>query len=110
MEGFVRGEVVVLEFPFSNLSQSKRRPCFIIKVPKGEDMIVCQITGISQENSAEIPIKKDDFEKGNLKVDSFLRIDKIFSVEKSLIKYKVGLLKIEKTREIIERVCTFLKN
>ncbi|HLC53515.1 MAG TPA: type II toxin-antitoxin system PemK/MazF family toxin [Candidatus Nanoarchaeia archaeon] len=110
MEGFVRGEVVVLNFPFSNLTQSKRRPAFIIKVPKGGDLIVCQITGTSQEKSAEIPIKREDFEKENLKVESYLRMDKVFSVEKSLIKYKIGPLKKEKIEEILEKVCSFLKN
>jgi len=110
MEGFIRGDIIVLEFPFSNLIQIKRRPSLIIKVPKGEDMIVCQITGKSYEKSVEIPIKKEDFSKGNLKVESYIRLDKIFSVEKSLIKYKIGSLKREKYAEIIERVCSFLKN
>ena len=57
MEGPVRGEVVILEFPFSDLIQSKRRPSLIIKVPKGDDVIVCQITGMPYEKSVEIPIK-----------------------------------------------------
>ena len=79
MEGFVKGEIVVLEFPFSNLTQVKKRPSLIIKVPKGDDLIVCQITGKSYEKSVEILIKKEDFSKGNLKVDSYLRLDKILS-------------------------------
>jgi len=110
MEGLVKGEVVVLEFPFSNLIQAKRRPSLIIKVPKGEDIIVCQITGKSYEKSVEIPIKKNDFHKGSLKVESYMRLDKIFSIEKSLIKYKVGSLKQEKFDGIIDKICSFLKN
>ena len=110
MEGFVDGEVVVLEFPFSNLIKSKRRPVLIIKIPNGDDMIVCQITGKSYEKSVEIPIKKEDFQKGNLKVESYLRIDKIFSVEKSMIKYKIGSLKQEKFNKIIDKICSFLKS
>jgi|SRR3989338_1527230 len=110
MEGLVRGEVVILEFPFSNLIQVKRRPSLVIKVPKGDDVIVCQITGKSYEKSVEIPINKEDFHKGNLKVESYIRLDKIFSVEKSLIKYKVGSLKQEKFSEVINKICSFLKN
>ena len=110
MEGFVRGDIVVLEFPFSNLIQAKRRPSLIIKVPKGEDIIVCQITGKSYEKSVEIPIKREDFNKGNLKVDSYMRLDKIFSVEKSLIKYKAGSLKQEKFNEVINKICSYLKS
>lgn len=110
MEGFVKGDVIVLEFPFSNLIQSKRRPSLVIKVPKGGDLIVCQITGKSYEKPVEIPIKRKDFHKGNLKVESYLRIDKIFSIEKSLIKYKLGSLKQEKFNEILDKICFFLKN
>jgi len=110
MEGFVKGDIIVLEFPFSNLIQSKRRPALVIKIPKGDDLIVCQITGKSYEESFEIPIKKEDFYKGNLKVESYMRLDKIFSVEKSLIKYKIGSLKQEKFGEVISKVCSFLKN
>lgn len=110
MEEFIRGEIVIMDFPFSNLIETKRRPSLIIKVPKGDDLIVCQITGKSYEKSIEIPIKKEDFQKGNLKVESYLRIDKIFSIEKSLIKYKIGLLKKEKFNEIINNVCFFLKS
>ena len=110
MEGFVSGEVVVLEFPFSNLIQVKRRPSLVIKVPKGDDVIVCQITGRSYEKSVEIPINKEDFHKGNLKVESYIRLDKIFSVEKSLIKYKVGSLKQENFNKILDKLCLFLRN
>lgn len=110
MEGFVKGDVVVIEFPFSNLKNAKRRPVLIIKVPKGEDVIVAQITGDSYENSVEIPIKKDDFKQGSLKRDSYVRIDKIASIEKFLIEYKAGSLKQEKFNEIIEKICFFLKN
>ena len=109
MEGLVRGEVVVLEFPYSNLVQTKRRPSLIIKVPKGEDVIVCQITGKPYEPKVEILLKKDDFEKGELRVKSYIRLDKIFSIEKSLIKYKIGLLKRDKFNLILNKICSFLK-
>ena len=110
MEGFVKGDIVIIEFPFSNLIQVKRRPSLVIKVPKGDDVMVCQITGKSYEKSVEIPIKREDFHKGNLKVESYLRLDKIFSIEKSLIKYKIGSLNQQKFNEIIDKICFFLKN
>ena len=110
MEGLVKGEIVVIEFPYSHLKDAKRRPVLILKVPKGEDIIVLQITGSSYEKSVEILIKKEDFWKGNLKRESYIRIDKIASIEKSLIKYKVSSLKQEKFNEILDKICSFLKN
>ena len=109
MEGFVKGEIIVIEFPFSDLKDVKRRPVLIVKVPKGEDIIVLQITGSSYEPSVEIKIVNNDFKNGSLKRDSFVRIDKIASIEKSLIKYKIGSLKQEKFNQILEKTCSFLR-
>ncbi len=110
MEGLVSGDIVVIEFPYSDLKESKRRPVLILKVPKGEDIIVLQITSSSYEKLVEVLIKKDDFSEGNLKRDSYIRIDKIASIEKSLIKYKISSLKQEKFNEILDKVCSFLKD
>ena len=44
MARFVKGDVVVVPFPFSDLSQSKRRPALIIASLEGDDAILCQIT------------------------------------------------------------------
>jgi mRNA interferase MazF len=110
MEGFVRGDIIIIEFPYSNLRDVKRRPVLILKVPKGDDVIVAQITGLSYEKSVEIPLKDEDFRQGHLKRESYIRIDKIASIEKYLIKYKAGSLKQEKFSEVINKICSFLKN
>lgn len=44
MAKFVRGDVVVVPFPFSDLSQSKRRPALVITSLDGDGLILCQIT------------------------------------------------------------------
>lgn len=110
MEGFVKGDIVVIEFPYSNLKDTKRRPVLILKIPNGEDIIVLQITSSPHEKLVEVPLKKEDFRKGNLKRDSYIRIDKIASIDKSLVKYLVGSLKQIKFDEILDKVCSFLKN
>ena len=110
MERLVRGDIIVIEFPYSNLKNSKRRPVLILKIPKGEDIVVLQITKSSYEKQLEVVIKKEDFRQGNLKKESRIRIDKIASIDKSLVKYKIGSLKQEKFNQIIDEVCSFLKD
>jgi hypothetical protein len=44
MAKFVKGDVVVIPFPFSDLSQSKRRPALVLAVLQGDDLILCQIS------------------------------------------------------------------
>lgn len=109
MERLVKGDVLIVNYPFSQYVNYKKRPVLVVKVPKGEDIIVCQITGKPYENSVEIPIKIEDFQQGKLHVESYLRIDKILSIEKSLIEYKIGSLKQEKFDEILGKIIDYLK-
>ncbi len=109
MEGFVKGDVVVLEFPFSDLISFKRRPSLIIKIPSGEDVIICQITAESQKKDVEVSVRNNEFAKGGLKRDSYVRIDKITTIKKTRIKYKVGSLKPEKFGEILDKIISFLR-
>lgn len=44
METFVKGDVVIVPFPFSNLTQTKRRPALVVAKLAGDDLILCQIT------------------------------------------------------------------
>ena len=44
MAKFIKGDVVVIPFPFSDLTQTKRRPALVISVLEGDDIILCQIT------------------------------------------------------------------
>jgi mRNA interferase MazF len=43
MAGFVKGDVVVIPFPFSDLSGSKRRPALVLADLRGNDIILCQL-------------------------------------------------------------------
>ena len=51
MGSFVKGSVVVLPFPFSDLSSSKRRPALVLADLQGDDLICCMITSKVQEGS-----------------------------------------------------------
>jgi hypothetical protein len=44
MGRFVKGDVVVAPFPFSDLSAAKRRPALVVASLTGDDVILCQIT------------------------------------------------------------------
>ena len=47
MGKFVKGDVVVLPFPFSDLSTQKRRPALVVAVASADDVILAQITSIN---------------------------------------------------------------
>jgi len=103
MEEFVKGDIVIIDFPFSS-GKKKRRPALVFVNLKGEDLILFQVTSTKRINSIEIEEK--DFLFGKLNVTSFVRIEKIFTLEKKKVLYLAGHLIEEKFIEIHE---SFLK-
>jgi len=110
MERFVRGDVVAVFFPFSDLTGKKKRPALIVKDISGDDFILCQITHKSHKKLEEVELIKDNLKEGRLQKDSFIRFSKIFTVDKSLIEYKIGSLKKDKFVGVVNKICSFLKN
>jgi hypothetical protein len=55
MGTFVKGDVVVFPFSFSDLSAAKRRPALVVATLTGDDVILCQITSRSVADSYAIP-------------------------------------------------------
>jgi len=106
---FVKGEVVVVPFPFSNLTQAKRRPALIIAGLEGDDLILCQITSQRITDRYAIEINDNDFETGGLKQTSNVRPNRIFTTDSHLVLYRVGNLKIEKLNEVIERAVEIIR-
>lgn len=104
MARFVRGDVVVVPFPFSDLTQTKRRPALVLNDLPGEDLILCQITSQTVRNAAALSIDLTDFQQGSLNKLSNVRPDRLFTANQGLILYKAGSLKAEKMREILTKV------
>ncbi|GHT83706.1 mRNA interferase PemK [Spirochaetia bacterium] len=109
MEGFVKGAVVVIPFPFSDLSGSKRRPAFVIADLPGDDLIVCQITSKHKSDPLALPLHNTDFISGSLPLNSYIRPNKIFTADKNLVSYTAGRLSKTKTAELINSIITLLQ-
>ena len=110
MERFIKGDIVVIPFPFSDLTGAKRRPALVITNLKGEDLILCQITSKKVKDEYAIVITEEDFEEGSLRQESNVRPNKIFTADESIILYKIGRLKREKLKTIIEDIIEIIKN
>lgn len=100
MEGFVKGDVVVLPFPFTNLRNSKKRPALAVASLKGDDIILCQITSKARHDEYSVALRNHDLETGTLNVESVIRPNRLFTTDSSLILYRLGTLKRSKIREV----------
>jgi mRNA interferase MazF len=108
MARFVKGDIVIVPFPFSDLSQSKRRPALVIANLRGEDLILCQITSQNLIDVYAVAINNNDFETGSLNKPSNIRPNRIFTADQSIILSIAGHLKSIKTNQAIAKVIEIL--
>ncbi|HYX18222.1 MAG TPA: hypothetical protein VE944_28415 [Nostoc sp.] len=66
MAGFIKVDVVIVPFHFSDLTETKRRPTLVIANLQGNDLILCQITSQSVGNIYAIKLDNSDFSSGQL--------------------------------------------
>lgn len=88
MGKFIKGDVVVIPFPFTDLSSSKKRPAIVLADIKGNDYFMLQVTS---------------------KKDSNIRPNKIFTLDGNLVLYKIGHLTKVKTDACVQKVCNIIK-
>ena len=100
----VVGEVVVLPFPQTNLQSGKRRPALVVADLPGDDLILCQITSQMRSDGFSVPLALTDFEKGRLAVDSFIRPNRLFTVEQSVVLYAAGKVRVAKLVEVKAKI------
>ena len=99
----VIGEVVILPFPQTNLQAGKRRPALVVADLKGDDLILCQITSQPRSDGYSVPLLAADFERGRLAVDSFIRPNRLFTVEQSVILYAAGKVTAARLRKCVPK-------
>ena len=109
MAKFVKGDVVVVPFPFSDLTQAKRRPALVVSVLEGDDLILCQVTSQLVKDSYAISIEGRDFEEGGLKQKSNVRPNRLFTADRHIVLYRIGNLKRDKLNEIIEKIIEIVR-
>ena len=86
------GEVVLVPFPFSDLSQSKVRPAVCLADAGRGDCVLCQITSSPYGDPAAVPLDAPDFASGGLLVASFARPGKLFTAHAGLLVRSVVVL------------------
>jgi len=101
---FAVGAVVLVSFPFSDLKGQKIRPALVLARVEFDNLILCQITSKPYTSRVAIKIEAPDFESGELPVVSFVRPDKLFTADETIIKDIAGQLNKKMTGKILKKV------
>ena len=98
------GDIVLIPFPFSELTQVKLRPAVVISETKDKykDLILSAISSqVSDSISlAEIILKPDSV--NGLRVQSVIKVDRIFTLKSEKVIARIGKLSLNHCSEFIK--------
>lgn len=109
MGRFVKGDIVVIPFPFSDLSASKKRPALVLADLPGNDVILCQITSQHKKDQSAIPLALEDIKEGTLIKLSYIRPNKIFTADERIIIRKVATIKENLYERVSQAIWELIK-
>ena len=108
MGSFVKGDIIIAYFPFSDLSGAKKRPALVVATLSGDDLILCQITSQIASDNYAVPLGDRDFATGGLRQRSNVRPNRLFTAESSIVEYRAGTLIQAKMQEIVNMLIQIL--
>ena len=110
---YKKGDIVIIGFPFSDLSKTKKRPALIISndsVNNTGDYLMVQVTSKIRNDSLSLPINKTDFVDGKeLPLQSCIRLHKIFLLNESLIISKNTSVTSDFLDTTVEKITQIIK-
>ena len=107
---FDAGDLVLLPFPFSDQSTTKRRPVLLLTAPDAlGDFIACAVTSRPGWTNAR-PVMVEDLVEGNLPLASWVRVDKVVTLHVGLIVRRFARVTAVFRLNVAGDVCELLKH
>ncbi len=103
------GSVVLVPFPFSDVSQSKLRPAVVLANAGRGDWILCQVTSSPYSDATAVRLASTDFKRGSLRVVSYARPGKLFTANQELLVSEVGILSEPAFKRVLDAVIGILR-
>lgn len=109
MAVFAAGDVVLIRFPHSDLSQSKLRPAVVLADAGRGDYVLCQVTSNPYGDPSAIELTKQSFASGALHATSYARPSKLFTAHLSLIRPSVASLDAATVGKVVTQIIEMLR-
>jgi len=108
------GDIILIPFPFTDLSGNKVRPALILGVQEaGDDVTVCFISSVLHDKLYKFDVlvdpKDKDFNKTGLKLKSVIKVVKIATLDKIVILGKMGILDLKNLNKVKEILKIYFK-
>lgn len=109
MEAPARGAIVLVRFPFSDLSRSKLRPAVILAAAGRDDHVLCQVTSKPYGDPSAVVLDSEAFASGSLRIRSYARPGKLFTASSDLMTHHVGRLTEHARSRIVDAVVALIR-
>jgi mRNA interferase MazF len=101
---FKQGDILLIPFPYSDMTATKQRPVIVLSNSyyneSHQDIVVAAITSNVTQKEYLVRITDNDLEEGQLKLDSVIRADKVYTFSKRIVNKKFGHIKAAKLEEV----------
>lgn len=94
----IKGDIILVPFPFTNLSGSKIRPALVLIASDIDVTIAFITTQINWIDKGCVEIESS--KESGLKKNSLIRLDKLASIDKALVLGKIGALSSKEIENI----------
>ncbi len=100
-----QGDIILLPYPFTDLSNTKQRPAIIISKDSVNKLnfIVAKITSVIRGDNFSFPIAPSDIDR-ELKYESEVRTNEVFTVSPTIIIKKFATFKKEPLKRLTENI------
>lgn len=85
-----KADIILIPFPFTNLSDAKIRPCLVLIDAEFDVTVSFITTQTGWNDNASLPVKPG--KQNGLKKESLIRLNKLATIDKELIIGKIGEL------------------
>ncbi|MFH1409312.1 MAG: type II toxin-antitoxin system PemK/MazF family toxin [Nanoarchaeota archaeon] len=108
---FNQKDIILIPFPFSDLSGAKQRPALVIsnkRINVSDDRICCLITSVEQKSG--MPISTSDIHTGSLPLKSWIKPHRLFTINKNIVRKKICTISDEMHEKVIHKIHEIVKH
>lgn len=99
------GNIVLIPFPFSDLSSTKKRPVLVLTAPdRHSDFIAAGITSVEQKTGA-VALETAHLLRGRLPKKSWIRTDKLFTLSSEIVVKNFGAIRPDAFKQVMQAIC-----
>jgi mRNA interferase MazF len=102
---YKKGDILLIRFPFTDLSHSKKRPIVLLQDENESGDFICfQITSKTTQSHLS-PILQNDLNEGELPLSSYVKYDKCFTLNSAIVDKKLAAATDSFLRKLKELLC-----